>query len=243
MNHLSGAIPQQLSNISVMTNPDFTRSRPTRIGPSHSQSDEVYLVEKGHELAYKYVDLWTDTVIDLSANNLTGEIPKDLGYLRGLRTLNISHNHLSGEIPKEFSDLLDLETLDISSNQLQGIIPAGLAGLTFLSSLNLSKNNLSGRIPFNRHWDTFGPASFSGNPNLCGPPLQRSCGDHASEAGNYSSAQSEYWWESWKAGMGFGCAIGFGSVIGVLALSTRLRMKYFQVGDKFMNSLNSPKSN
>jgi len=36
--------------------------------------------------------------------------------------------------------------------------------------------------------------------------------------------------------MGFGCAIGFGSVIGVLALSTRFRTKYFQVGDRFMNS-------
>lgn len=150
--------------------------------------------------------------------------------------MNISHNHLTGDIPKEFSELLELETLDISSNQLQGAIPASLAGLTFLSSLNLSNNNLSGRIPSNPQWDTFGPASFSANPDLCGPPLQSSCGVPASEAGNYSSAQTEYWWESWKAGMGFGCAIGFGSVIGVLALSTRFRTKYFQVGDRFMNT-------
>jgi hypothetical protein len=104
-----------------MTNEDFTRSKPTKLGSSQYYSDQVYLVEKGHELAYKYVDLWTNTAMDLSANSLTGDIPKDLGYLKGLRTLNLSHNHLRGNIPKEFSKLLELETLDMSCNQLQGM--------------------------------------------------------------------------------------------------------------------------
>jgi hypothetical protein len=69
-------------------------------------------------------------------------------------------------------------------------IPATLAELTFLGSLNLSNNNLSGRIPYEPHLDTFGAASFSGNPELCGPPLQRSCVEHALEADNDGSAQT-----------------------------------------------------
>ena len=77
-------------------------------------------MEKGYELAYKYVDLWSDTIIDFSAKKLIGEIPKDLGYLRGLWTLNISRNHLTGEIPREFSGLLELETLDICVRIFKG---------------------------------------------------------------------------------------------------------------------------
>ncbi|XP_042497627.1 probable LRR receptor-like serine/threonine-protein kinase At3g47570 [Macadamia integrifolia] len=40
-------------------------------------------------------------VLDLSINNLSGQIPKDLGKLPALRSLNLSFNNLEGEVPIE----------------------------------------------------------------------------------------------------------------------------------------------
>ena len=40
----------------------------------------------------------------LSSNELTGEIPEELGSLSGLRRLYLSSNDLTGEIPEELGD-------------------------------------------------------------------------------------------------------------------------------------------
>ncbi|CAG7893521.1 unnamed protein product [Brassica rapa] len=61
--------------------------------------------------------------MDLSENELSGEIPFGLGNLHKLHALNLSHNKLSGVIPKSFSGLRNVESLDLSSNKLQGRIP------------------------------------------------------------------------------------------------------------------------
>jgi Leucine-rich repeat (LRR) protein len=215
MNHLSGSIPQQLSNLSRMTDEDFTRSTSSGLtyGPYHR--DVVDLMDRGQELAYTFTDLRTDTSMDLSGNCLTGDIPEDIGYLKGLRTLNLSHNHFTGHIPQEFGNMVDLETLDMSCNQLDGKIPIALADLNSLGWLNLSSNKLSGRIPNGRHFDTFEATSFSGNPELCGLPLATNCSEYSGGEGD-DSDKTVHWWESWEVGFGYGWAIGFGGVIGAL---------------------------
>uniref|UniRef100_M4CV90 Leucine-rich repeat-containing N-terminal plant-type domain-containing protein n=1 Tax=Brassica campestris TaxID=3711 RepID=M4CV90_BRACM len=85
--------------------------------------------------------------MDLSKNELSGEIPFGLGNLHKLHALNLSHNKLSGVIPKSFSGLRNVESLDLSSNKLQGRIPSQLAQLSNLAVFNVSFNNLSGVIP------------------------------------------------------------------------------------------------
>lgn len=197
--------------------------------------EEVYLMIKGREMAYKYI-LSAVTSLDLSANNLNGQIPEDIGYLRGLQSLNLSHNDITGQIPHEFAEMANLEALDLSNNELSGRIPEAFADLSFLGYLNLSNNNLSGRIPDLPHLDTFGASSFSGNPGLCGTQLQRNCSDHTSNFDQGEDAnETVHWWESWKVGMGMGCAIGFGIVIGALTLSRRLRTKYYESVDGIVN--------
>ncbi|PHT30982.1 hypothetical protein CQW23_27319 [Capsicum baccatum] len=54
------------------------------------------------------------TGIDLSCNELSGEIPKELSNLTEIHALNLSHNHLTGAIPSEFSNLQNIESLDLS---------------------------------------------------------------------------------------------------------------------------------
>ena len=87
------------------------------------------------------------TGLYLSLNQLTGEIPTELGNLSNLQTLNLSLNQLTGEIPTELRNLSNLQTLNLSLNQLMGEIPTELGKLSDLQTLNLSLNQLTGEVP------------------------------------------------------------------------------------------------
>ena len=88
-------------------------------------------------------------VIDLllGGNQLTGEIPAELGSLAMLERLWFHNNQLSGEIPSELGSLANLEELYLFDNQLTGNIPTGLGDLTNLAHLRLDNNRLTGEIP------------------------------------------------------------------------------------------------
>ena len=86
-------------------------------------------------------------VLDLSDNQLRGEIPEELGSLSNLRVLNLSDNQLSAEIPEELGSLSNLRVLYLSDNQLSAEIPEELGSLSNLQVLNLSDNQLSAEIP------------------------------------------------------------------------------------------------
>ena len=87
------------------------------------------------------------TKLSLDFNQLSGDIPGELGSLVNLQYLLLSENQLSGEIPGELGDLTNLEWLGLSRNRLSGEIPAELGSLANLQYLFLSENRLSGEIP------------------------------------------------------------------------------------------------
>ena len=82
----------------------------------------------------------------LYENQLTGEIPPELGGLTGLRQLDLSGNQLSGAIPPELGRLQDLQVLYLENNRLTGEIPPELADLSSVRQLYLSNNRLTGEI-------------------------------------------------------------------------------------------------
>ncbi len=85
--------------------------------------------------------------LNLGYNDLTGEIPPELGNLANLTRLYLYNNNLTGEIPPELGNLANLERLFLSFNGLTGEIPSELGGLANLKWLNLSRNGLTGEIP------------------------------------------------------------------------------------------------
>ena len=86
-------------------------------------------------------------VLYLANNQFTGEIPAELGNLANLQELNLSGNQLTGEIPEELGDLTNLVALGLPGNQLTGEIPEELGNLSNLEVLDLPANELTGEIP------------------------------------------------------------------------------------------------
>ncbi|XP_052302015.1 receptor-like protein 6 [Populus trichocarpa] len=87
------------------------------------------------------------TYLDLSGNNLNGQIVSSLGNLTQLTYLVISGNNLNSQITSSLGNLTQLTYLDLSGNNLISQIPSSLGNLTQLTFLDLSNNNLSGQIP------------------------------------------------------------------------------------------------
>ena len=87
------------------------------------------------------------TWLDLRQNELSGEIPPELGNLTNLRVLSLFNNQLSGEIPHELGSLTNLEWLQLFDNELSGEVPHELGSLTNLEGLSLNDNQLNGELP------------------------------------------------------------------------------------------------
>ncbi|WOH15583.1 hypothetical protein DCAR_0935125 [Daucus carota subsp. sativus] len=174
-NQIVGNIPPCFGNFSTMItvnkSDDFYPYFPWRWAYSKMIIDDA----KGHELNYTS-GLELLHSIDLSNNNIDGEIPEELMDLRGLTSLKLAGNHLAGRIPERIGNLERLEFLDLSGNKLFGHIPQSLSNLDFLSHLNLSFNNLSGRLPTGNHIQTLYDLSINdGNNQLCGQPILEPC--------------------------------------------------------------------
>ncbi|KAM3277206.1 hypothetical protein ACQJBY_045192 [Aegilops geniculata] len=127
--HLSGAIPQGIGSLSMLSTLNFS-------------GDQLI----GH-IPASICNLGRLVEMDLSSNNLTGQIPPALGNLSVIAVLYLNGNRLSGSIPWHFGQFQNMREMDLSWNILSGQIPSALGNLTNLNALSLSDNRLSGPIP------------------------------------------------------------------------------------------------
>ncbi|KAF5740464.1 putative Serine/threonine-protein kinase bri1 [Tripterygium wilfordii] len=233
-NNLSGSIPSCVGNL---------------IGMSSIQEDARYegqfiVATKGTEYFYE-TTLYLVNSIDLSGNNLSGQVPELTENLSKLGILNLSINHLTGKIPESISRLRILETLDLSRNQLSGTIPPVMASITSLNHLNLSHNNLSGSIPTTNQFQTFtDPSIYEGNSALCGVPLPTKCnrddGTSNDSPGNEDNGDeddddNERVWFFISMVLGF--VVGFWAVFGTLLVKKTWREAYCKFFDDMKERL------
>ncbi|KAH9667088.1 Receptor-like protein 15 [Citrus sinensis] len=166
-NTLNGPIPSCFTNISLWMEKEDNRESSQRV--------EVKFMAKNRYESYKGDVLKYMTGLDLSSNELTGDIPSEIGYLGEIHALNLSNNFLSGSIPRSFSNLKMTESMDLSYNKLNGQIPPELGELSFLAIFNVSYNNLSGTVPNKGQFANFDESNYRGNPYLCGPAVRKNC--------------------------------------------------------------------
>ncbi|RHN66754.1 putative non-specific serine/threonine protein kinase [Medicago truncatula] len=254
-NHFEGSIPLQLFNLSSLFHLDLAHNKLSGSMPKYVYNltsmitfhlnswypATIELFTKGQDYVY---DVNPDRrTIDLSANNLSGEVPLELFRLVQVQTLNLSHNNFSGKIPKTIGGMKNMESLDFSNNKFSGEIPQSASLLNFLGYLNLSCNNFDGKIPIGTQLQSFNASSYIGNPKLCGAPL-KNCTTKENPKNTTPSTESEdndTLKESLYLGLGVGFAVGFWGICGSLFLIRKWRHTYYQfidgVGDKLYVTL------
>ncbi|XP_049363334.1 receptor-like protein EIX1 [Solanum verrucosum] len=193
--------------------------------------ESAMVTTKGNMYQYDTI-LALFTSMDMSSNNLSGDIPISITRLAGLRSFNLSKNNLTGRIPNDIGDMKVLESVDLSENQLYGQIPQSFSSLTTLSYLNLSDNNLSGMIPLSTQLQSFISTSFQGN-KLCGLPLLVNCSsddnipNHEYEVDESDKDEVDWFYIS----MAIGFALSFWGVCGSLLFKRSWRHAYFRFLD------------
>jgi len=255
-NRITGSIPSWLSTLPRLFRLDLSNnlisgefqkelcSFPALISPKALRDDiylylPIFLVKNDALLQYNSLSN-LQSKIDISNNNLSGNIPVEIGRLKQLLMLGVSNNNFSGNIPNQISELTNLEILNLSTNQLSGEISASLASLHFLSLFSVANNNLHGPIPLATQLQSFDASAYEGNPGLCGPPLPNGCADIVISSNVDKDVQDDEDWLGmpwFPVSVVFGFITGFWGVLGPLFFSYNWRVAYFQFLDNVKKRL------
>lgn len=110
--------------------------------------------------------------LDVSNNEIRGEIPRNISNLQDLETLDLSKNKITGRIPSTLRLVEGLQVLDVSYNKLVGPIPRSLERLKSLARVNFRNNKLCGRIPEGEFFSKRSARVYANNLCLCDLPLK-----------------------------------------------------------------------
>ncbi|KAK4493418.1 hypothetical protein RD792_017679 [Penstemon davidsonii] len=242
-NIISGNVPKCVDNFTTMATKIWSADYPAKVIDysnfiRRNFFESASIATKGSELHYDST-LYLVTNIDLSRNNMSGEIPKQINSLAELRSLNLSENHFTGLIPDGIGHMKQLESLDLSRNSLSGEIPNNITALSSLNYMNLSYNNLIGRIPESTQLQSLNASSFIGN-KLCGPPLKNGCSnDHAPR---YKEKDDDDGGKTWEIDwfyifLTLGYVVGFSVVCNTLIFNKSWRDAYFEWLENMWNKL------
>lgn len=157
-NHLTGSLPSSLFNCKKLS---VIRLRGNSLNGNIPEGlfdlglEEIDLSENGFmgsippgsSSSSSSTLFQTLRILDLSSNNLVGDIPAEMGLFANLRYLNLSSNHLRSRIPPELGYFHNLIHLDLRNNALYGSIPQEVCESRSLGILQLDGNSLTGPIP------------------------------------------------------------------------------------------------
>jgi hypothetical protein len=83
--------------------------------------------------------------LSIGDNSLEGELPVEICALsENLEKINVSGNNLEGQIPRCLKDFVKLEEIQMSNNTFGGWIPTYLLSISTLTTVDLSGNQIGG---------------------------------------------------------------------------------------------------
>ncbi|PWA71748.1 leucine-rich repeat protein [Artemisia annua] len=127
-------IPKSLPNLCNLTTLDFNSN--------YFFGNVSELLERFCECESPKMEL-----LAMRGNDLIGRLPRKLGRLKNLSSIDLAYNNLTGTIPDSVGSLSLLVTLQINVNKFEGSIPDTIGGLSSLVLLDLSFNKLNGSLP------------------------------------------------------------------------------------------------
>lgn len=157
---LQGSIPEEVGNMTSITrlylsDNNLTGTIPTTFKNLHNlEVLDLYENKINGPVAVLLERLPTENRLQellLFENNLSGNLPNQLGHLRNLTSLDLSNNGLSGKVPTGISELTKLTDLLLGFNNLEGTITEmHFSKTASLSNLELCDNSLS--MVFQQSW-------------------------------------------------------------------------------------------
>ncbi|KAL0453064.1 UNVERIFIED_CONTAM: putative inactive leucine-rich repeat receptor-like protein kinase [Sesamum latifolium] len=155
-NLLSGGVPVVFGNFTELVvldlshNPFLVGELPADIGEP-GKLEQLLLQSSGFygEIpADFFKGLNSLTILDLSQNNLTGNLPQIELFLPNLVSFDVSQNKLSGSFPNGVCEAKGLVTLSLHTNFFNGSIPNDLINeCTNLERFEVQNNGFSGNFP------------------------------------------------------------------------------------------------
>jgi hypothetical protein len=151
-NLLSGPLPSDISKLTKMQRFSVEANRLSGTLPNFSPMKNLTLLWL-HDNSFSGnlpgADFWSNGALVefYVGQNMSGNIPTEVGLATNLHRLGLSNNQLTGFIPSELAQLTFLVQLALNGNDLNGTVPSQLGMLTNLGQLYLHGNHFTGNIP------------------------------------------------------------------------------------------------
>ncbi|KAG9157493.1 hypothetical protein Leryth_010326 [Lithospermum erythrorhizon] len=113
-------------------------------------SNLEYLDLSNNKITALPFDIWSLgslKYLNISSNQIIGNLPSNIGNFGMLESLDLSGNGFTGSIPEAISSLSGLQNLKLDKNGFESTVPLGLLQCHSLVSLDLSENKLNGPLP------------------------------------------------------------------------------------------------
>ncbi|KAK8329604.1 hypothetical protein V6Z12_A11G333600 [Gossypium hirsutum] len=239
-NHFSGSIPawigDKLSNLAILS----LRSNNFDGHIPHKICDLQFLqnLDLAHNNISGVIPKCFNNLSAMATTNKTNNFDEYGSTLGLVTSMDLSANSLTGEIPKEIGSLVGLLSLNFSGNLLIGNIPESIGNMELMESLDLSMNRLNGQIPTSTQLQSFENLSYMGN-HLCGPPLTKNCtakGIPTDIANNGSSSEGRKV-NSPYVSLALGFVMGFWGVVAPLFFIRSWRIAYYRKLDHIYGKL------
>ncbi|KAK3152568.1 hypothetical protein QOZ80_2BG0160810 [Eleusine coracana subsp. coracana] len=132
--NLSGVLPDEVVNLTYLRHLDLSRNFIQ--GPIPASWANLPVLN-----------------MSLQGNRISGTLPRELGRIPMLKSIQLEGNLIEGPIPPELGNIISLERFFISANNITGELPSTFSKLTNMTDFRIDGNNISGKIPsFIKNW-------------------------------------------------------------------------------------------